>query len=155
MGPKKSIATKRARPSSSTEFDHNRFVSAAAEARFQSSITRRLCIKERDFELDSGNSKTTNFSQTIQERGWQLFCRHPKAAAMTVVREFFTNAHEDPTGHKVFVRGKEVKYGSTTINNLFSLQYNPVGPDDVDTLLNNDANIAMITHAICQNRGTH
>ena len=71
-----------------------------------------------------------------------------------VVRKFFANAPEGPTGHKVFVRGKEVKYDSTTINNLFRLQYNPIGPDDVDTLLNNDANIAMITHAICQ-RGTH
>ena len=105
MGRKKSTATKRARPSSSTEFDHNQFVSAKAEARFQSSITRRSGIKERGFELDNENSKIANFSQTIQESGWQIFCRQPKAATKTVVREFFTNAPERPTG-QVFIRGK-------------------------------------------------
>ena len=73
---------------------------------------------------------------------------------MTVVREFFANTPEGPTGHKVFVRGKEVKYDSTTINNLFRLQYNPIGPDDVDILLNNEANISMVTQAICLSRGT-
>ena len=154
MGPKKSIASKCPRASSSTEFDHNRFVSATAEECFQTSITRRSRIKERGFELDSENSKTEGFYKTIQERGWQLFCRHPKAAAMTVVHEFFTNAVEGPTGHKVFVRGKEVKYDNTTINNLLHLQYNPVGPDDMDVLLNNKANIPMITQAICQSKGT-
>ena len=40
---------------------------------------------------------------------------------MTVVREFFANAPEGPTGHKVFVRGKEVKYDSATINNVLCL----------------------------------
>ena len=71
-----------------------------------------------------------------------------------VVREFFVNAPENPTAHKVFVRGKEVKYNNTTINNLFRLQYNSVGPDDVDLLLNNEANIPVITHAICLSHDT-
>ena len=47
-----------------------------------------------------------------------------------------------------------MKYDNTTINNLFCLQYNPVGPDDVDLLLNNKANIPMITQAICLSSGT-
>ena len=88
---------------SSTQFDHSRFVSAKAEAHFQASITNRSGIKERGFELDSENSRTGEFSQTIPERGWQLFVRHPKAAAMTVVHKFFANAPKGPTGHKVFV----------------------------------------------------
>ena len=103
MGPKKSTATKRARPSSSTDYDHNLFISAEATARFQSSITRRSGIQERGFELDSENSRTANFSQTIQERGWHIFCRQLKATTMTVVREFFANTPDDPTIHKVFV----------------------------------------------------
>ena len=60
---------------------------------------------------------------------------------MMVVHEFFANAPEGSTGYKVFVRGNEVKYDSATINNLFHLQYNPVGPDEVDILLNNKANM--------------
>ena len=64
---------------------------------------------------------------------------------MTVVCEFFTNTPEGPIGQKVFVRGKEVKYDSATINNLFRLQYNPVGPDEVDILLNNKANMTEVT----------
>ena len=155
MAPKKTTMTKRPRASSSTQFDHTRFVSAEAEAHFQASITKRSGIKKQSFELNSENSRTGEFSQTIQELGWQLSCRHPKAAAMTVVCEFFANAPEGPTGHKVFVRGKEVKYDSTTINNLFLLQYNLVNPDDVDILLNNEANMTMITQAICLSRGTH
>ena len=154
MGPKKTIASKRPRASSSTKFDHSRFVSVEAEANFHASITKRSGIKERGFELDSENSRTEGFYKTIQERGWQLFCRHPKAAAMMVVREFFTNAPKGPTGHKVFVRGKEVKHDNVTINNLFRLQYNPVGPDDVDILLNNEANMTEVTRAICLSRGT-
>ena len=41
------------------------------------------------------------------------------------------------------------------IDNLIRLQYNLVGPDDVDLLLNNEANIPVITHAICLSHGTH
>ena len=154
MGPKKSTATKRSRPSSSTNYDHSRFISAEAAARFQSSITRRSGIAERGFELVADNARTQIFYNTIRERGWQIFCRPPKAAAMTVVREFFANAQESPTAHKAFVRGKEVKYDSATINSLFRFDYNPTGPDDVDLLLNNEAHIPMITEAICINGRT-
>ena len=73
---------------------------------------------------------------------------------MMVVREFFTNTPEGPIGHKVFVRGKEVKYDSATINNLLRLQYNPVGPDEVEILLNDDANMTEVTRVMCQSRGT-
>ena len=46
------MATKHPRASSSTQFDHTRFISAEAEARFQASITKRLGIKEQGIELD-------------------------------------------------------------------------------------------------------
>ena len=71
-----------------------------------------------------------------------------------VIREFFANAPNDPTIRKVFVRGKEVKYDATTINNLLRLHYNPMGPDDVDLLLNDNDNLPVFTHAICLSSGT-
>ena len=73
---------------------------------------------------------------------------------MTVVREFIANAQEGPSGYKAFVRGKEVRYDTTTINNLLHLQYNPTGPDEGETLLNDDAKMPEVTRIICQSRGT-
>ena len=154
MAPKKTTASKRPRASSSTEYDHSRFVAVDAEACFHASVTKRSGIKEWGFELEGENVRTEGFYKTIQDRRWQLFYRHPKAAAMTMVCEFFVNAPEGPIGHKVFVRGKEVKYDSATINNLLHLQYNPVGPDEVDILLNDDANMTEVTRAVCQSKGT-
>ena len=145
MAPKKTTISKRPRASSSTEYDHSQSLSADAEARFHASVTKRSGIKERGFELDGENARIEGFYKTIQDCEWQLFCQHPKAIAMTVVREFFANAPEGPTGHKVFVRGKEVKYDSATINNLLRLQYNPVGPNEMDILLNDDANMIEVT----------
>ena len=145
MAPKKTTASKHPRASSLTEYNHSQFVSVDAKARFHVSVTKRSGIKERGFELDGENVRTKGFYKTIQDCRWQLFCQHPKAVAMTVVCEFFANAPKGPTGHKVFVRGKEVKYNSATINSLLRLQYNPIGPDEVDVLLNNDANMTEVT----------
>ena len=117
-------------------------------------MTKRSGIKERGFEIDGENARVEGFHMVIQNRGWQLFCQHPNAAAMMVVCEFFTNAPEGISTHKVFVRGKEVKFDTTTINNLLRLQYNPTDPDEVEYLLNDSANMADITRVICQSRGT-
>ena len=35
------------------------------------------------------------FRQIIESRGWQEFCKHPKAAAMTVVRKFYVKAQDN------------------------------------------------------------
>ena len=103
-------------------------------------MTKRSGIKEHGFEIDGENARVEGFYKVIQNRKWQLFCKHPKATAMTVVREFFANAPEGLSNYKVFVRGKEVKYDTTTINNLLSFQYNPTGLDEVEYLLNDSAN---------------
>ena len=57
-------------------------------------------------------------------------------ATMTVVREFYANIVENTLTHVVFVRGKHVRYDATTINQLFRLQYTPVGPNKLDVLFN-------------------
>ena len=95
-----------------------------------------------------------DFQRVIQNRGWQLFCKHPNAAAMTVVREFFANVLAGTSSHIVFVRGKQVKCNAATINHLRRLQYNPTDPDEVKYLLNKDSNMVEVTKVICQSKGT-
>ena len=78
-----------------------------------------------------------------------MFCKHPKTAAMTVIRKFFKNAAECTLGYTVFVRGKQVKYGAEIINQLLCLPYNPSGPDEVEYLMN-ATNMEEISSAICK-----
>ena len=65
---KKCVATKRARGSSSSSFDIERFVSAEAETRFYDSIKRRSSLKERGFELEP--SYMAKYETVIENRGW-------------------------------------------------------------------------------------
>ena len=133
---KKTVANKRPRGSSSTEYDKTRFVSAEVEARFNNSVTRWSGLKERGFDINMENSRMEYFQRVIQSRGWQrLFCKHPKAATMIVVREFHANAEENTSTQVVFVKVKQVRYDADTINQLFCLQYTLVGPDELDVLI--------------------
>ena len=68
MGPKKTVAHKRPRGSSSSTFDHTRFVSAEAEARFNDSCTRRVGLKERGLEADEVYMQY--LTATIESQGW-------------------------------------------------------------------------------------
>ena len=117
-------------------------------------MTKRSSIKEWGFEIDVENARVEGFQTVIQNRGWQLFYKHPNSTTMTMVREFFVNAPEGTSNHKVFVRRKEVKYDTVTINNLLRLQYNPTGLDEVEYLLNDDANMIEVTKVICWSRRT-
>ena len=104
--PKKAVASKCPRGSSSSKYDQSRFVFVNVEGQFHASITRCSGIKERGFDIDVKNAKVEDFQRVIQSWRWQLFCKHVNAAAMTVVREFFANALECTSGDTVFVRGK-------------------------------------------------
>ena len=90
--PKKAIAHKRFRGSSSSNFDPKRFVSVDAEARFHDLVTCRSGLKERSFDIDIESPRVEYYRQIIECRGWQELCKHPKAAAMTVVCKFYVNA---------------------------------------------------------------
>ena len=46
------------------------------------------------------------FKWIIESRGWTIFCKHPKAVAMTVVREFYANAKDNNLTLAVFVKEK-------------------------------------------------
>ena len=65
MEPKNTTASKCPLASSSTEYNHSRFVSANAKGCFHASVTKRLGIKERGFELDGANVRTEGFYKTI------------------------------------------------------------------------------------------
>ena len=104
--PKKVVASKRPRGSSSSEFDKTRFVSVEAETKFNDSITCRSGLKERGFDIDVENPKVEYFYRVIESRGWQFFCTHPKVASMIVVREFYASAAENTSNLMVFVKGK-------------------------------------------------
>ena len=115
------MASKHPQGSSSSDYDRTRFVSADVERRFIASVTKQSGIKKQKFEMDIENARVEDFKRVIQNRESKLFCKHPKATTMMIVREFFVNAPEGTSNHKVFVRGKEVKYDTTTINNLLRL----------------------------------
>ena len=91
---KKSTTIKRARGSSSSSFDNKRFVFADIEGHFHDSVQRRLGLKERGLEIDSPYLE--NFETIFKQRGWQGFCKPPKAESMTVVLELYANSFEGP-----------------------------------------------------------
>ena len=65
MASKETTASKRRRGSSSSEYDHSRFVSAYAEGCFHALVTKRSGIKEQGFELDADNTRTEGFYKVI------------------------------------------------------------------------------------------
>ena len=71
---------------------------------------------------------------------------------MTVVGNFFANAAESTSSYTVFVRGKQVRYDTGTINKLFCLPYNPSGPDELDYLIDS-TNMEEVSNEICK-KGT-
>ena len=145
--PKKVVARKHPRGLSSSKYDHSRLVSADAEGRFHASVTRCSGSSEKGIDIDEENTKVEDFQRVIHSRGWQLFCKHPNATAMMVVREFFVNAPECTSRYTVFVRGKQVKHDMATINHLLRLSYKPSGPDEVEYMMNK-ANMEEVSRAI-------
>ena len=66
MAPKKSVASKRPRGSSSSDYDRTQFVSVDAEGRFIASVTKQSGIKEWGFEIDVENARVEGFQRVIQ-----------------------------------------------------------------------------------------
>ncbi|XP_075504542.1 uncharacterized protein LOC142541980 [Primulina tabacum] len=102
--------------SSSSSFDRDRFVSEAARARFEHAKVHRNPIAERGFRrlFEDRHVETLG---ALERRGWVKFGEQPKAAVVSVVREFYANAGERTDG-KAFVRGRLVPFDSFTINSL-------------------------------------
>ena len=145
--PKKVVASKRPRGSSSSEIDAKRFVSVGAEARFHYSATRRSGLKERGFDLDVENPRVESFQRVIESRGWQIFCKHLKATATTVVCEFYMNTAKNTLTQVVFVKDKQVRYDAGTINQMLHLRYRPHRPNELDLFVDS-ANMEEINTEI-------
>ena len=68
--PKKEMASKRPRGSSSSEFDTKRFVLDEAKAKFHDSVTHQSGLKEIGFDLDVEKPIVYYFQRAIESRGW-------------------------------------------------------------------------------------
>lgn len=141
----KKTTAKRARGSSSSLFDAKRFVYAEAEARFHDSVKRREGLKERGFELDSPHFHI--FGAVIKKQCWQEFCKPPKVATMTIIREFYANVKESMSS-VVMVREKQIRFDVIVINTLLRIQVQAPYPDDV-MRMDSTTNLDEVTRVIC------
>ncbi|GMN23243.1 hypothetical protein TIFTF001_040427 [Ficus carica] len=91
--PVKSAAKRQSGESSKTKDvgpSVNVFVSVAAEEQYNNFNKNRACIRERGFSL-SNNPVFALIQETIQTRGWAMYCSPPKDESMMLVQEFYAN----------------------------------------------------------------
>ncbi|XP_073034928.1 uncharacterized protein [Primulina eburnea] len=99
---------------SSSSFDRTRFVSDAAQARYEHAKINRNPITERGFRRQR-EDRYVGPLVDLDRRSWEKFGAQPRAAVVSIVREFYANAGEK-TDDKAFVRGKLVSFDSEIIN---------------------------------------
>ena len=125
-GKRKKLPTKWGRPSedSTPNYDVSRFVNEGAADRFGTICKNRSFFKEKGFHhLDNF------FRKTITAKGWRALCQPLHPAAMSVVREFYTNLASHVL-KKVRVRGILVDFSAESINSYYSLDHVPSEPFD-------------------------
>ena len=81
-----------------------------------------------------------------------MFCKPPKAAVMTVVREFYVNALESPVSISM-VRKRPVKYNVVTITAILKIQNAPHGPNQV-AQLDSTVDLDEVIGPLCDNVAT-
>ncbi|XP_075492501.1 uncharacterized protein LOC142530555 [Primulina tabacum] len=115
-----------------------------ARARFEHAKVHRNPIAERGFFrlFEDRHAETLG---ALERRGWVKFGEQPKAAVVSVVREFYANASEQIDG-KAFVRGRLVTFDSLTINAL--LETADVDDSEFEALVVNP-NYTMIIETLC------
>ena len=88
LGKRQKLPTKQGRPSedATPNYDVLRFVNEGAADRFGTICKNRSFIKEKGF-----HHPDESFRKTIVAKGWRALCQPPHPAAMSVVREFYTN----------------------------------------------------------------
>ena len=116
-GKRQKLPTKRSRPNEdpTPTYDVTRFVNASAADRFGTICKNRSFIKEKGF-----HHPNDFFRKTIAAKGWRALCQPPYPAAMSVVREFYTNLASHVL-KKVRVRGVLVDFSAESINSYYSL----------------------------------
>ena len=97
------------------EYDASKFVSLTAQKRYLASMVKKGAIQEKGLYVF-----VDSVSQQVKRRKWEELVKHPEAAVVPLVREFYTNMKEH-RNFRVFVRGKMVPFDRTTINRYYKL----------------------------------
>ena len=125
-GKRQKLPTKRgwASEDPTPNYDVTWFVNEGAANRFGTICKNGSFIKEKGF-----HHPDDFFRKTIAAKGWRALFQPPHPAAMSVVREFYTNL----TSHvvkKVRVRGVLVDFSAESINHYYNLDHVPSEPFD-------------------------
>ena len=97
------------------EYDASKFVSSAAQKRYVASMVKKGAIQERGLYVTMDS-----VSYQVKKRKWEELVKHPKAAVVPLVREFYANM-EEHRNFWVFMRGKMGSFDRTTINKYYNL----------------------------------
>ena len=121
LGKRQKLPAKRGRASEdpTPNFNVTRFVNEGVADWFDTICKNRSFIKEKGF-----HHPDDFFRKTIAAKGWRALCQPPHPAAMSVVREFYSNL----TSHivkKVRVRGVLVDFSAESINHFYNLDHVP------------------------------
>lgn len=120
-------AKKKKRPvgesSPNTPFEANLFRSAEHQRKYENKMEGKAFVSEKSFDL--GNLREyPEIKMQIQNRKWEALMTVPRLFSAQVVKEFYVNVYTESKGKdqfKSFVRGKEVKFDSRSINKMLKI----------------------------------
>ena len=92
------------------------FFSAKAHALWNKLVADKGFISERGFR-----KLISPFSEIIEKKGWDFFCKHKAPSFVALVREFYSNMVEMKED-SVYVPGVWVPFGYKRINEVFQLK---------------------------------
>ena len=123
------------------EYDASKFVSSAGQKRYVASVVKKRAIQERGLYVTMDS-----VSYQVKKRKWEELVKHPEAAIVPVVREFYANM-EEHRNFQVFMRGKIVPFDRTTINKYYNLPN--IDNDGYEHMLQGSINWETIMNALC------
>ena len=92
------------------------FVSVEAHALWNKLFANKGFINERGF-----GKIISPFSEIIENKGWDFFCKHKAPGFVALAREFYSNMVEMKED-SIYVRGVWVPFGHKRINEVFHLK---------------------------------
>ena len=96
--------------------DERTLVSAKAHSLWDKQFVDKGFISERGF-----SKIISPFSETIEKKGWEFFCKHKAPGFTAMVRDFYSNMVE-MREDSVYVRGVWVPFDHKRINKVFHLK---------------------------------